>query len=754
PTGGVMIAVQASEAEVVPLLTEDVDIAAVNGPQAVVVSGDQAAAVAIADAFEAQGRKTKRLTVSHAFHSPHAVRFLDGIRTLEAAGVTTYLELGPDGVLSAMAQDCLTGGDGAVLAPVLRAGRPEAETLTTALARAHCRGVDVDWNEYFAGTGARRVDLPTYAFQRERYWPRTGGPLPGDATGLGLAAAAHPLLGAAVSLADADGRVLTGRLSLRTHPWLADHAVMGSVLVPGTAFVELALHAGERVGAPALDELTLQAPLVLPDDGGAVQVQVTVGAPDDSGRRPVAVYSRPADSSAGADAPAEDRPWLRHAAGLLASDVRAAGVDLGVWPPAGATPVPVDEAYEQLDASGLRYGPLFQGLTAAWRHDGALYAELALDGRARSDADAFGVHPALLDSALHALALDAGLLATPATDPGPEAGPDSDSGSDAAARLPFAWSGVRLHATGASAARVRLAPAGPGAVSLELADPAGRPLASVDALALRAVSPEQIGAAARDGRPESLYRVEWTVVPADGTAAAPADTADVGVVDLRTDAPAELPEAVHTATARVLVLLQERLSEDRSADGRLAFVTRGAVEAVPGEGLPDPVHAAVRGLVRSAQSEHPGRFLLVDTDGPADTDRADADVRGALAAALAGGESEVAVRGGTVLVPRLARADAPAVQPAPAWDPDGTVLLTGASGSLGALFARHLVAEHGVRHLLLVSRRGEAAPGAVELAAELAGLGAEVTWAACDVADREALAAVLAGVPAEHPLTA
>ncbi|MFE3628928.1 type I polyketide synthase [Streptomyces goshikiensis] len=232
PAGGVMIAVQASEEEVLPLLTDRVSIAAVNGPEAVVVAGDEDAATAVAAAFP--DRKSKRLTVSHAFHSPHmdgmladfrkvaeslsyespripvvsnltgalvtdemasadfwvrhvreAVRFLDGIRALEAAGVTTYLELGPDGVLSALAQDC-TEQD-ALFVPALRKGRPEAEAVVTALARAHVHGVTVDWTAFYSGTAARRVDLPTYAFQRKRYWleeaPRPSAAEPGAGSG-------------------------------------------------------------------------------------------------------------------------------------------------------------------------------------------------------------------------------------------------------------------------------------------------------------------------------------------------------------------------------------------------------------------------------------------------------------------------------------------------------------------------------------------------------------------------------------------
>ncbi|MGW5450306.1 type I polyketide synthase, partial [Streptomyces asiaticus] len=874
PAGGAMIAVQASEDEVLPLLTERVSIAALNGPSSVVIAGDEDAALEIASGFEAQGRKTKRLAVSHAFHSPRmdgmleafrevaeglsyeapripivsnltgdvvsaeeiatadfwvrhvreAVRFLDGVRTMEAQGVTTYVELGPDGVLTAMAQECVTDAEAAGFAAVLRAGRPEARAVHAAVARAYVRGVAVDWAAVFAGTGAARVeltDLPTYAFQRRRYWPQASAYGVGGTAGLGLAAVDHPLVGAAVPLAGGDGVLLTGRISAQTHPWLLDHAVMGSVLLPGTAFVELAVRAGDQVGCDQVEELTLEAPLVLPEVGG-VQLQLSVGGPDGSGRRGFEVYSRFEDAAA-------DEPWLRHASGALVEGAPAVSFDLAAWPPAGATPVALDGLYEGMAGLGLAYGPVFQGLTSAWRLDGEIYAELELPEDGQADAGLFGLHPALLDSALQAVGLG-GLIE-----------------GEAGARLPFSWSGVSLHAVGASVLRVRLSAAGADAVSLAVADGAGRAVLSVDSLVLRPVSAEQLESA-RTAHGESLYRVEWptTPAPADSVggrwAVLGADTFGLGatvyadlaalseavasgtalpaqiVVDLTHQArpavhsdgaalegpgaamqarPAfeDTPEgrthphadgaasegpgaasparpafedrgqgaeslvsgrggvgenptrAAHDATAQALHLLQSWLAEDRFTDSRLVLLTSGAVATEPTEPVTDLAGAAVRGLVRSAQSENPDRLLLIDIDGHDDS-------RAALPAILATGEAEVAVRKGALKTPRLARAASAADNAAPEWNPDGTVLITGASGTLGALFARHLAAERGVRHLLLISRRGDQAPGAAELTTELAQLGAEAHWSACDVADRDALAATLATIPPEHPLTA
>ncbi|MFJ6665268.1 type I polyketide synthase [Streptomyces sp. NPDC091383] len=782
PGGGAMVAVQATEDEVLPYLTDGVGIAAVNGPRSVVVSGTEDAVTAIAETFRELGRKTSRLKVSHAFHSPlmdpmlkefgevvgglvfnkaripvvsnltgrlaepytpsywvrhvrEAVRFADGVRTLGELGVTTFVEIGPGGVLSALAQGCLD--EDAVTVPALRADRPERAALVAAVAELHVHGVSPDWPAFFPG--ARRVGLPTYAFQYERYWLDTAPAARGDVRAAGLGSADHPLLGAAVSLAGGDERLLTGRLSLRTHPWLSDHAVLGTVLLPGTAFVELAVRAADEAGCDLLEDLTLEAPLVVPEQGG-IAVQVWVGAADGSGRRPLTVHARPENDT--------DLPWVRHATGFVTEGAPAgsgeeettAGRALTAWPPADSEPLGLDGFYDRSAALGLAYGPLFRGLRSAWRKGDEVFAEVALpDG---TDTGSFLVHPALLDAALHAIGAGGPLVAE--TD-----GP----------LLPFAWSGVSVHATGASTVRVRLAATGTDAVSLTVADATGRPVASVESLTLRPVSAEQL----RERSGDALFTVERTPLgptadDADGTVVAyvadldaladsdaDSDAApDVGgaaqpdvVVLPCPDGPEGLSEAerVRAVTTETLRLVQHWTAEDRTA--RLVLVAR----------CDDLAHAAAGGLVRSAQAEHPGRIVLLETDRP---DEAATLVPGVVRS----GEPHVVVREGEAGVPRLVRAAStgqksttPTLTPGAAGL--GTVLLTGASGALGGTFARHLVTGHGVRRLLLVSRRGADAPGAADLADDLAALGAEATWAACDLADRAAVARLLAAHPVD-----
>ncbi|WP_374205782.1 type I polyketide synthase [Crossiella sp. S99.2] len=714
PAGGAMVAVQAKEEEV--RATDEVAIAAINGPDSVVISGTESAVLALAAEFAAQGRKTRRLQVSHAFHSPlmdgmladfravaetisfatpviplvstltgqpvsaeltspdywvrhvrESVRFADALRCLNEDEVVTFLEIGPGGVLSALGQETL---DAAFL-PLLRKDRAEPEALLTGLAEALVRGVDVDLSTVAGGS---RIDLPGYPFQRQHYW--LDGAAPADAAALGLTAAEHPLLGAALPLPGSDGFVFTGSLSLRTHPWLADHTVLDTVLLPGTAFVDLALHAGRQLGADTVAELTIEAPVVLPADG-AVQLQLAVTALDETGRRGLTLHSRTGDT------------WLRHASGLLATDSAPAQPE-GVWPPADAVPVDVSGLYDRVAEWGYDYGPTFQGLKAAWQHGTDVLAEVTLPD---NDGAEFGVHPALLDAALHAVGLGT-LIA--------------DTGQ---ARLPFLWNDVTLHQPGASTVRVRLTPVAADAVSLTLSDTAGNPVASIGSLVLRPVSAEQLQTA-RDSN-DSLFRLDWTKL-----STVESELTDAVVVH-------STESDVRAATAHILQAAQDFLANPELALDRLIVVTANADT--------DLAAAAVHGLIRAAQAEEPGRFVLVDTDDQA-----------LIAAAVATGEPELRIRGGKVYAPRLARATGTAAKL------DGPVLVTGATGSLGTLFARHLVTEHGIRDLVLTSRRGLDAPGATDLRDELTALGANVIVAACDAADREALAALLA----EHPVNA
>nr|WP_308405070.1 SDR family NAD(P)-dependent oxidoreductase [Streptomyces rugosispiralis] len=808
---GGMLSVLASAGTVAERLrpwSERLGIAAVNSPATVTVSGDPEALDAFMAQLAADGVKSRRVPgVDTAGHSPQVdglrerllrevagvrprasriayystvtggpldtteldtdywyrnmrepVDFERATRALLADGHTAFIECAPHPMLAMSLQQTIedAGGNAAVVG-TLRRDEGDPERFAASFAEAYAQGVEPSWDAVFGGApgrGERALELPTYPFQRQRYWldkPVAAS----DVAAAGLDAAGHPLLGAAVPLAGADDHLFTGRISASDHPWLTERTGPDAAVLPGSALAELAIRAGDQVGCDRIEELSLDAPLVLPEKGAAV-IQVRVGAPDGGGSRALSVHAR----AEGADS---DEPWTRYATAVLGTGARPTDIGLAAWPPADAVPV---------ETAG--------GAVAAWRLGADRYAEVGLTEAEEADAGRYGLHPVLLESALDAV----------------------ETPGDGGTRLAAAWSGVALHATGATALRVRLTPTGPDTYAVVAADLSGAPVASVDRLVLRAVdAPEPIGG--RSALHPSLFRLEWPAVPAADTTAtgAPASWAVLGddplglsaavdavPYDETADAPdavlvacvaegdGDVAEAAHAATHRALALIQRWISEERLASSRLVFVTRGAVAAAPGEEVPDVAHGAVWGLVRSAQSEHPGRFVLVDLD-------AEPESATALPAAIASGEPQCAVREGLVTVPRLGRvargtgtAEATAMgvtamgvtEPAevtathatgPAQghrplDPEGTVLITGATGTLGGLVARHLVGEHGVRHLLLVSRRGPAADGMDELRAELVELGAAVTVAACDAADREALAGLLGAIPAAHPLTA
>ncbi len=658
PSGGAMIAVQATEDEVRLLLTDNADVAAVaavNGPSSVVVSGAEDAVTAIADRLREQGRRTHRLAVSHAFHSPlmepmigefraaareltvdpaaipvisnvtgqvagadfasadywtqhirAAVRFADSVRFTHSAGASRFLEIGPGGGLTSSVEESLAEAE-IVSVPLLRKDRPEPSSLLTGLAQGFVSGLDVDWRAVLPGAGF--VELPTYAFERRRFWLSADSAAV-DAAGLGLSAGEHALLGAVVELPASGGVVLTGRISSGSQPWLADHAVGGVVIFPGAGFVELAIRAGDEVGCTIVDELMLAAPLVVPPTG-AVAVQVVVGAADDSGACAVSVFSRN-----------DARPgWTLHAEGVLRRSDAQPAATLSTWPPAGAVPVDIDGLYDRLAARGYNYGPAFQGLKAMWRRGEEVFADVSLPTDTGVSPAGFGVHPAVLDAALHAV-----IVATET---------DHDGKSDVL--VPFSWQGVSLHAAGASSVRARIAPVGPSAVSVQLADGLGLPVLSVASMVARPVSQQQLMAAVTGSGADRLFQVDWSPASAGPNADVPPhEVFESAAAD---DDPLA---GVYQRTGEALTRLQTWLSEHDS--GVLLVSTRGAI-ALPGEHIVDLAGAAVWGLVRSAQTEHPGRIVLVDSDAALNDS--------AVAQVLAAGEPQVVMREGTVHLARV-----------------------------------------------------------------------------------------------------
>ncbi|MEU5540098.1 SDR family NAD(P)-dependent oxidoreductase [Streptomyces sp. NPDC020362] len=716
PAGGAMVAVEATEQQVVEAIEgrTGVGVAAVNGPKAVVISGVEAEVLAVAEGLAQSGARTRRLTVSHAFHSPlmepmleefarvvgavsfqapkltmvsaltggvvsdevtdpaywvrhvrEAVRFSDAVAALRESGVRTFIEVGPDGVLSGMGPQTRTEivGEAAgveVWLPVLRRGRDEPRALLTALAKVFVRGVAVGWDKVFAGTGARRSDLPTYAFQRQRYWlsPTTTS----RAEDLGMGAAAHPLLGAAVELPATGGVLLTGQLSVTAQPWLAQSLVTGRAVVPAAALVDMVVRAGDEVRCGRVEELVVEMPLVLPERGG-VRVQVTVGGAGREGRREVAVYARAAEGE-----------WMRHASGTLtsadtvhtahtthttdtadtadtaytaytaasasASASIADAADWSVqWPPAGAVTADVDGLYEGLAASGLGYGPVFQAVRAAWRRGDEVFAEVALaEG---TEVSGFGVHPALMDAALHVTGLER------AAGRGP--------------LLPLGWSDVTVHASGALAARVRVAPSASGeGVSVTLADATGQPIASVGSVEVELPAAGMLDQAAGPAR-EGLFRVEWAPVAAvagagdpgrrwavlgeDGGLGVPgaAAYADVAELVAAVEAGAAVPDVVVTCCVPVPAHASDAAALPGSAVPDAAVpdtaVTRCAsglahasdAAALPGSAVPDAAVPDTAVTPCTPVPEHASDAAEVGSGGVVDAaGRAELRVLGAL----------------------------------------------------------------------------------------------------------------------------
>ena len=598
------------------------------------------------------------------------MRFDQATRALIEDKFTAFIEMSPHPVLTMAVAETLDAQapdpDAVAVIGSLRREQGNAGRFLRSLSEAHVRGVTVDWGTLFEGQGAKHVKLPTYAFQRERYW-LAGSAGGGDAASLGQSSTEHPLLSAAVRLAagEGEGWLFTGRLSLQSHAWLKDHMVIDTVLLPGTAFVELALAAGQQVGHERLEELTLQRPLLL-DEEGAVQLQLTISEPDDAGLRELKIYSRREGPSEQSTEP----EWSLHASGVLgqggedaSGESKLEGLSGQAWPPDGARELDVDSLYDRLAELGYGYGPAFQGLRAAWRLEDEIFAEVALDSEQSNEASGFCVHPALLDAALHALALGA-----------------LDAQQAAELQIPFSFGGVRLHGSGAASLRVCLKQ-GAESASLLALDPSGAPVLAIEELLTRPVEQGQLHRARRTGN-DALFCLSWVKVPIASPNGSQRRLAllgsdqgldrkalgmdvehypDVTALGEAIDGGSEPPEfvllkaaqggqddpsqAAYALTGHILELLKAWLADERLTDSKLVLMTDGAVASSEDES-PDLASAALWGLLRSAQSEHPDRFALIDFD----SSEASQD---ALYGALGSDEPQLALREGVAYAPRL-----------------------------------------------------------------------------------------------------
>ncbi|MGW4490333.1 SDR family NAD(P)-dependent oxidoreductase [Amycolatopsis sp. NPDC004368] len=843
---GAMASLPVSAAEAALLLEEcqgRVAVAAVNGPTSTVVSGDPDEVAALVERMTDSGLRARLIPVDYASHNEHVeivreellaglsgvvarasevpifssvtgrgiqgsamdaeywyanlrtpVQFERAVRGALDSGFRAFVEASAHPVLiTALVETFESAGVQAHATGTLRRGEGGMDRFLHSAADLHVHGTSLDWRAVLPAPTGVLVELPTYAFQRERYWPQPSG-RSGNVSAAGLGSIDHSLLSAMIELPASDDIVFSGRMSLAAQPWLADHVVGGQVIVPGTAVLEMVLRAGEQVDCGRVEELTLQAPLVLPEPG-ALQVQVLVEGAAADGRRQVRVYSRMEEAGG------ETSEWTSHAAAVLTAVAQGTkavqdSAFARVWPPEGAQPIVVDGFYERLVQAGISLGPVFRGLSRVWRRGSEVFADIELPETEHDRAASFGLHPALLDAALQA---------------------GSFTGEpDVSTRLLFNLSEVTLHAVGARTVRVRVSGEGEQSLAVTLADVRGQLVATIGAASTRefdasrataaayhrrgdlfsadwvpagAASPVPLPSSGQPGLPEAH---EWVIVDSRSTGERPdrgalrgarvvAGMDELSVV-VGDDEPApkvivlpvarrydhDVPRAVREAATEVLGEVQLWLSDQRWADSLLMVITNDAfTSGLTGGSLdagPDVAARSVWGLLRSAQSENPGRLKLVDISTSrgkgGDTESGAEPIsewlpESTLHAIVLSDEPQLLVRDGELLKARLVKRPSSELGSS-VWgaDPNGTILITGGTGGLGKLVARHLVAEHGARRLLLASRRGSEAPGASELVAELTELGAQVSVAACDVADRNAVEALLLAIPAECPLTA
>ncbi len=846
PAGGAMVAVTAAEEEVARAVADAggaIAVAAVNGPRAIVVSGAAADVERALAPLKSAGVDTRPLVVSHAFHSPlmdpilqefeavargityqapqlsvisnltggvagealcdpaywrkhirEAVRFADGMQALRDAGASAFLEVGPHPVLCGMGQQCLDD-EGLVWASSLRRDESAETACLTGAAQLFAHGVGVDWVAFDGAAARKRVRLPSYPFQRRSYWVDADGygaahTLAGGATRSRLD---HPLLGTRLaSAALSKGQVLIESQLEREQPgWLADHIVFDRCVPPATAWMELVLASGrhsQHLTKPALQDVTVQQPLALPEQG-ATTVQCVLN-PVGGGQYDFSLYSLAAVGG----------EWLLHASGRLVED-REGSDGESVAAETGSATAVADQsgeaAYTALRGQGLALGPSFQTILSVTRDGQEAWAEVALPETLVSEGEGMQIHPALLDAC--------GQLVTVAFPP-----------ADDALFLPVGVDTLRVLRPGITRGRVRarlVREASPEApvrsADIDLFDPQGRLAVSVRGAATRLAQREDVLRSLDSVAELPLYQRSWEKVPASPATTAPrcwlvfgddalswelaeqlrgrdarvltvtpGDALDLAgdTLRVRSREPADWRAVVSALAvpeneqlglvfawsqsgtgsspldteaglcASVALLTQALASEGLIEHSRLWLMTRG-VQAVDGDAVAS-AGASLWGLGAVLQQEHPELpCVRIDLPADADADGADAVLNEVLSD---GSDDQVALRGADRFVAHLEEKTVNTKDNAVIRG-DGCYLITGGLGALGLALAERLV-EEGARHLVLIGRR-EPSADAQTLLAALREQGVNVATRACDVSDEGALSDLLSDIAAsDSPL--
>nr|WP_264086256.1 type I polyketide synthase [Streptomyces marincola] len=797
--GGAMAAVRATEEQVRAALADldpaTIAIAAVNGPESVVVSGDSDVVEALVARWREEGLRATPLTVSHAFHSPHMddvldefrtiaaevtyhpptipvvsnvtgtlateeqltspdywtqhirqpVRFHHGIQTLKNQGVTHLIEIGPTTLATHTTPHIPT-------TPTLRTNQPENHTLHTTLATTHTHGTPTNHHT----TPHPHTPLPTYPFQRQRFWLEESAGA-GNAAAFGLAATQHPFLGVGVEVAGNDEYLFTGRLSLTTHPWLTHHTIGDTTLLPGMAIAEMAITAGTQTNTPHLAELTLTTPITLTPHT-TTRIQLALTAPNPDGHRNLRIHTT-------TDPHTHPATWTLHAQGTLTPtppNPTPPPTTHTTWPPPNTQPIPLDNLYQRLTHHGYHYGPTFQALTHLWQTpQGDLHATLQLPDN--TPTTGFHLHPALLDAALHPLLPE---TTNPNTPP----------------RIPFTLTNLHLTPTTTPTTQLHLhlTQPTPDTATLTLTTPTGTTLAHLTNLQLRPLTPTT---------PHGLYHLQWQPVTPQAEATNTSDGTDekgsgtdgwavLGDPDLLPDLPShpdlasaatnpprvlilpligdttdggkiDVPAAAHEVLIRTLALIQDFLTNEHLAHTHLIALTHHAIATHPTEDITDLPHAPTWGLLRTAQTENPHRITLLDTDTTTPH-----TLTHTLALAHTTDEPQLAHRNNQLLTPRLTpTTEATDTDTTDSPYAHGTTLITGATGTLGTLLATHLATHHHTPHLLLLSRTGPNAPTAQQLTNLQNTTNTTITLLATDTTNPHQLTQALNTIPPQHPLT-